>query len=199
MEDAAVVGAVLGIIGILLLPILVGAVLIFIAKFKMYKKAGVEGWKCLIPYYNTWTECSFVGLNTNWVWILLGTTLISGFFEDAAIISLAVAIITLYFNVLLSVSVAQSFGKDTGFAVGLILLPFVFYPIIGFGKAQYVGAKPMKDIIFKDNNVNTTSTTQQAPVQNVTPQVTQPKFCTGCGSQLEADSKFCTSCGTQIN
>ena len=57
----------------------------------------------------------------------------------------------------------------------------------------------MKDIIFKDNNVNTTSTTQQAPVHNVTPQVTQPKFCTGCGAKLEANSKFCTSCGKQIN
>ena len=57
----------------------------------------------------------------------------------------------------------------------------------------------MKDIIFKDNNVNTTSTTPQTPVQNVTPQVTQQKFCTSCGAQLEADSKFCTSCGTQIN
>ena len=199
MDDATVVAAALGVLGILLIPVLIAAILVIIAKFKMYKKAGEEGWKCLIPYYNTWTECKFVGLNTNWVWILLGTTLISGFFEDAAIISLAASIITLYFNVLLSVSVAQSFGKDTGFGIGLLFLPFVFYPIIGFGKAEYVGARPMKDIIFKDNNVNITSTTPQTPVQNVTPQVTQQKFCTSCGTQLEADSKFCTSCGTQIN
>lgn len=199
MDDATVVAAALGILGILLIPFLIAAILVIIAKFKMYKKAGEEGWKCLIPYYNTWTECKFVGLNTNWVWILLGSSVISAFLDDVAIISLAAAIVTLYFNVLLSVSVAQSFGKDTGFGIGLLFLPYVFYPILGFGKAEYVGARPMKDIIFKDNNVNTTSTTPQTPVQNVTPQVTQQKFCTSCGAQLEADSKFCTSCGTQIN
>ena len=199
MNEATILTAVIGILGILLIPFLIAAILVIIAKFKIYKKAGQEGWKCLIPFYNTWTECEIIGLNTNWVWIILGTTLATIVFKDVTIISLAASIITLYFNVLLSVSFAQSFGKDAGFGVGLLFLPYVFYPILGFGQAEYAGAKPMKDIIFKDNNVNTTSTTQQAPVHNVTPQVTQPKFCTGCGAKLEANSKFCTSCGKQIN
>jgi hypothetical protein len=35
--------------------------------------------------------------------------------------------------------VATSFGKDTGFGIGLIFLGFIFYPILGFGDAKYIG------------------------------------------------------------
>jgi len=32
---------------------------------------------------------------------------------------------------------AKKFGKGLGFAVGIVLLPFIFLPILGFGFAQY--------------------------------------------------------------
>jgi hypothetical protein len=35
--------------------------------------------------------------------------------------------------------IAKSFGKGGGFTVGLLLLPFVFFPILGFGSARYLG------------------------------------------------------------
>jgi len=35
---------------------------------------------------------------------------------------------------------AKSFGKDEGFTLGLIFLPFIFYPILGFGNAEDHGA-----------------------------------------------------------
>jgi hypothetical protein len=38
------------------------------------------------------------------------------------------------------VALAAKFGKGVGFAIGLIFLPFIFYPILGFGDAQYSGA-----------------------------------------------------------
>jgi len=33
--------------------------------------------------------------------------------------------------------IARRFGKGGLFAVGLIFLPFVFYPILAFGSASY--------------------------------------------------------------
>jgi hypothetical protein len=35
--------------------------------------------------------------------------------------------------------VAKSFGKGVGFGIGLLLLPIIFFPILGFGSAQYQG------------------------------------------------------------
>ena len=37
--------------------------------------------------------------------------------------------------------IAKNFGKDSGFTVGLIFLGIVFWPILGFGDAQYIGAE----------------------------------------------------------
>ena len=35
--------------------------------------------------------------------------------------------------------IAKNFGKSVGFGVGLLLLGIVFYPILAFGDAKYVG------------------------------------------------------------
>jgi hypothetical protein len=34
---------------------------------------------------------------------------------------------------------AETSEKGTGFGIGLLLLPFIFFPILGFGSAQYQG------------------------------------------------------------
>ena len=63
---------------------------------RIFVKAGVRGWKAIIPI--VW-------------WIVY---------------------IIVYYDL------AKSFGKGVGFAVGVILLPFIFVPILGFGSSQYV-------------------------------------------------------------
>jgi hypothetical protein len=35
---------------------------------------------------------------------------------------------------------AKSFGKGAGFGIGLALLGIIFWPILGFGSAEYQGA-----------------------------------------------------------
>jgi uncharacterized protein DUF5684 len=41
--------------------------------------------------------------------------------------------------IIVAVDLAKSFGKGGGFAVGLILLPIIFFPILAFGSAAYTG------------------------------------------------------------
>ena len=43
---------------------------------------------------------------------------------------------------LMSDGIAKRFGRGTGFAVGLLLLPFIFYPILAWGENRYRGAIP---------------------------------------------------------
>ena len=40
---------------------------------------------------------------------------------------------------------AKAFGKGIGFAIGLILLPFIFQLLLGFGSAEYEGAASIFD------------------------------------------------------
>ena len=52
---------------------------------------------------------------------------------------LIIIVPTFVINAIKCVGLARSFGLSGGFAAGLILLPYVFYPILAFGKSQYVG------------------------------------------------------------
>ena len=39
--------------------------------------------------------------------------------------------------IIMDLAIAKNFGKGGGFAAGLILLPPIFFPILGFGSAKY--------------------------------------------------------------
>ena len=41
--------------------------------------------------------------------------------------------------IMLYIDLAKSFGKDPMWVLGFILLPFVFFPLLGFGDARYLG------------------------------------------------------------
>ena len=101
------------------LVVLVLAVVCLIGLWKVFTKAGQPGWGCIIPIYNAYLLIKIAG-KPGW-WLIL-------FF---------IPIVNLVMAILVSLAVAKAFGKGGGFGVGLFLLPFIFYPMLGFGDAQY--------------------------------------------------------------
>jgi len=68
--------------------------------------------------------------------IILGSfTVILIFYALGGLASLG----SLAFAIIATLSFAKNFGKGGGYACGLIFLPFVFYPLLGFGDAEYSG------------------------------------------------------------
>ena len=125
---------------------LAAAVIMIIAQVKLFKKAGKPGWAALVPCYNNVLTCEMAGVDPRWVLIYIYGSVLSiipilGF--------LAYLVVAIYYSILVNVSLARAFGKSDGFAVGLILLPVAFYPILAFGSAKYGKVNPMNDIIFK--------------------------------------------------
>ena len=108
-----------------LLPALIAlAILGFIVAslWKVFAKAGQPGWACLVPIYNIIVLLNIAGKPAWWVVL---------FFIPVANFIAAI---------LVSLAVAQNFGKSAGFGIGLAFIPFVFYPMLAFGDAQYQGA-----------------------------------------------------------
>lgn len=99
------------------------AVLVIAGMWKVFTKAGHPGWACLIPIYNIYILTQIAG-RPGW-WIIL-------YF---------IPIVSLVISIIVSLDVAKNFGKGSGFGIGLALLPMVFYPILGFGDAQYIGGQ----------------------------------------------------------
>ena len=108
--------------GFLVLIYLAVVVLMIAGVWKTFAKAGQPGWAAIIPIYNGIVLLRVVG--KPWWWLLL----------------MLIPLVNFIFAIIVCITLAQVFGKGGGFAVGLILLPIVFFPILGFGSAQYLGA-----------------------------------------------------------
>lgn len=114
-----VLGIILGMIGVIVLIALVIYIIGVIGQWKVLKKAGQPGWGALIPIYNVYMLCKISGVNPWWVLIVVLSPILSIVPVIGSILSMAISI---YFSILLYVSLAHSFGKDTGWVVGLYLL-----------------------------------------------------------------------------
>jgi Family of unknown function (DUF5684) len=97
------------------------AILMIAACWKIFTKAGQPGWAAIIPIYNWYMLCKIVG-RPGW-WVIL----------------LFIPFINFIIGIILCIDLAKSFGKGVGFGIGLILLGVIFFPILGFGSAQYQG------------------------------------------------------------
>ena len=102
----------------------------------VFTKAGKPGWAAYVPFYNYWIVITeIVGRPAWWFWLFLGGTLLSAI----PLVGLLLAIGLLVLWIFIMNDVSKSFGKDSGWTVGLVLLPIVFLPILGYGSAPYLG------------------------------------------------------------
>lgn len=120
------VGAVGGVMIVASIIVLIMGIIMIIANWKIFTKAGKEGWECLIPIYSTVVLFKIVGISP-WLILLYFTSIIP------VIGSLAVIGLTIYVYYKLS----KAFGHDIGFTIGLLLLNPIFMMILGFGSSEY--------------------------------------------------------------
>lgn len=128
MNDSGFLSAFI-IMFIIAIPIVV---FLLASMWKVYKKAGYEGWECIVPIYNIYILCKIAGKNGWWVlWLII-------------------PYIGIIFHVIVNIEIAKKFGKSVGFGIGLVFLSFIFWPILGFGDAIY---QDKKEISIEDNLV----------------------------------------------
>ena len=113
------------------------AVFIFAAMWKIFEKAGQPGWSAIIPIYNCYIMTKIAEKPGYWTILML------------------IPYVSIVFWVWAWNRIVKRFGKDEGFTVGVILLGFVFIPILGFGDSQYkalgaVSNNSNEDVIDSD-------------------------------------------------
>lgn len=96
-------------------------VVVIAGAWKMYAKAGKPGWSAIVPIYNLVVLLNIVGRP---VWYLL---------------LFIIPVVNLVVAAIVSIDLAKSFGKGTGYGIGILLLGFIFIPMLGFGSARYKG------------------------------------------------------------
>ena len=159
-------GAVItgGVIGATTMAIIIFSVVFYIisiiATWKIFKKAGESGWKCLIPIYNLYVMFKIVNMR-GWFWgiLLLYIILFATMFFDhttyllyedvdptlfdyGAHIPTTVALccsslVLLIGEIIYSWRTSKAFGHGVGYFLGLLFLQPIFWLILGFGKSKY--------------------------------------------------------------
>jgi len=98
------------------------AVIMVASMWKLFVKAGKPGWAAIIPIYNLIVLLEIAGKPLWWFLLFL-----------IPFVNLIVAIIVV-------VAVARKFGKGVGFAIGMLVLAPIFYPMLAFGDSTYNAA-----------------------------------------------------------
>lgn len=98
-------------------------VLVIAGLWKIFTKAGKPGWAAIIPIYNTIVLLEISGKPIWWIILML------------------IPCVNIIVSLLVFIDLAKAFGQGVGFAIGLILLPFVFFPLLGFGDYRYQGVR----------------------------------------------------------
>lgn len=141
------------------ISVIVGAVLyvlLVIAWWKMFTKAGEKGWKAIIPFYN-WFIMTKLTWSKKFFWITFVLAILVGILASVvnstvgitqivcSFIVLAIYIALLVFMIIFWYRISKSYGHGGGFTVGLIFLNFIFMLILGFGKSEYKGNVYLKE------------------------------------------------------
>ena len=113
--------------GMIVYMIIMLAVAVFsiVAMWKVFKKAGKEGWAALIPIYNLVVLFQISGIDPKKLfWFLL---------------PFIGQIIVFVYLIMAYINLAKAFGKSSGFAAGLIFLNVIFMGILAFDDSVYSG------------------------------------------------------------
>ena len=112
---AAGCGAIMGLVWLLV------AVAVIAGLWKVFVKAGKPGWAAIVPIYNIIVMLEIVGKPIWWIVLML------------------IPIVNIVVAVIISIALAEKFGKSAAYGIGIALLGFIFIPMLGFGDARYQG------------------------------------------------------------
>ena len=126
-------------------------VILVVTNWRIYTKAGQPGWASIVPIYNLFVMMDIIRKPRSWAVIILalgvfGSMLTAmqpaaGSDQDPnliiSLIQIVVSFVSIYYSVRLLRELARVFGQGVGFTLGLLFLPFIFYPILAFGGSQY--------------------------------------------------------------
>ena len=210
-SDYDVISALVGLTGLAVIWViaLLLIALMIVAMWILFKKAGKPGWAAVVPFYDQYTLYEITWGN-GWRFLML-----------------LIPIYNIVLAILTYIRLAKAFGKDEGYAVGLVFLPQVFVPMLAFGSAAYHGVpgvtsapaaasqewvgyqQPQQPVYQQPQQPTYQQPVYQQPQQPAQPQQpTQPQqpqdtgfqvtHCPNCGAKVTAGSKFCENCGKPL-
>lgn len=93
--------------------------LTFSGRWLVFSKANKDGWMAIVPILNFVEMTDIAKKPMDWIFLIF------------------IPFVNIVVYILLLNALAEVFNKSKRFAAGLFFLPFIFFPILGFGDAKY--------------------------------------------------------------
>ena len=134
--------------------------------WKIFEKAGIAGWKAIVPLYGDYTRFGIA--DKKWLYFPFLFLVVAEFFVNIIYSALAaldladtlmenisfgldldilfwarliLSLCVLAIEIMIGILIARKFNKEPLFGVGLGVLPVVFVPILAFDRSKYVDKK----------------------------------------------------------
>lgn len=122
MNDNVIISAAGAAFGAGYMIVCLAIVVVIVAGWwKMFEKAGKPGWAAIVPFYNFYCLAD-MSFGNGWLFLLM-----------------FVPCVGMIFMIICYIKLAAAFGKSALFGIGMVLFPYIFMLILGFGDAQYIG------------------------------------------------------------
>ena len=96
-------------------------IIVIVAEWKLFQKAGRPGWAALIPFYNTYVMFDIV------------------YGKGIKFLTLLIPFYNIYVLIKLYLDLAKCYGYPPAFGVGILFLNVIFLPMMAFSDSEYQG------------------------------------------------------------
>ena len=125
------------VVGLILALVLIAILVLYIiGLWKLFKKAGKNGWEAIVPFYNTWVLVEIAGLNWWYFLIAISGTILSivGIDGLSGLTTLASAAVNFFIFYNLAKRMKKS---EVAYGVLAIFFAPIMAMILGFSKDKY--------------------------------------------------------------
>ena len=152
-QSLGIIGIIMGFFGFFMIFILAIAILMIVCMWRIFVKAGQPGWAAIIPIYNVYILLKVINKPAWWlIGLLLGIIPVVGSF------------LVIAFEIVIALELGRKFDKSTAFSIfAIALFPFVGYPMLAFGNAEY-NATAAPVTTFMSGNESSVPTATAEPV-----------------------------------
>ena len=109
-------------IGYFIFMLVIYAALV-VGYWKTFEKAGVPGWMSIIPFLNFY-QMFKISMGNGWLFFLL-----------------FIPCVNFVFEILMLINMNKAFGQSGAMVILGIFLTPIYFMVLGFGSAQYIGPK----------------------------------------------------------
>ena len=115
-------------------------ILIIVSGFKIFKKMGMPGWWCIIPYFGSYMETRAV-YGIGWWFLIPSLPALLSLLGVGGVLLTILNIISFVYTLKFDMDFARVMGKQWWFGLILLFLPYIAMPMLAFGSAQYKGPR----------------------------------------------------------